>query len=76
MSWQSSLSAAVAAMRKEERRLEGELSALRGRIRGLSGMKGSKGKAPVKRNLSAAGRAAISRAAKKRWAAWKKAKGK
>lgn len=79
MSWQSSLSSAVAALRKEEQRLQRELSDLRGRIGTLSGATRGKrgpGHPPggTKRKMSAAGRAAISRAAKKRWAAWRKAK--
>ena len=78
MSWQSSLNAAIASLRKEEQRLERELSDLRGRIGSLSGATRSKStrKAPGKRKMSAKGRAAISRAAKKRWAAWRKTKGK
>ena len=81
MAWQASLDAALAALRKEEQRLERELDALRGRIGSLSdvtrsGVTRSKGtrKAPSKRKMSAAGRAAISRAAKTRWAAWRKAR--
>jgi hypothetical protein len=76
MSWQSSLKSVVAALRKEEQRLARDLDALRRRIGSLSGATRSKGtrKAPGARKMSAKGRAAISRAAKKRWAAWRKAK--
>lgn len=76
MSWQSSLNAVVATLRKEEQRLERELADLRAKIRSLSGATGGRGmrKSPGKRKLSAKGRAAIARAAKKRWAAWRKAK--
>ena len=76
MPWQASLNKALGALRKEEQRLERELSTLRARIGSLSGVTRSKStrKAPGKRNMSAKGRAAISRAAKKRWAAWRKAK--
>jgi hypothetical protein len=68
----------MTALRKEEQRLERELVALRGRISGLSGAVHSRGsrKAAGKRKLSATGRAAIARAAKKRWAAYRKAKRK
>jgi hypothetical protein len=76
MSWQSSLNKVVGELRKEEQRLERELQILRGRIGSLSGFGGKRGarKAPGTRRMSAKGRAAISRAAKKRWAAWRKAK--
>jgi hypothetical protein len=63
----------IGALRKEERRLERELAALRSRIRNLSGA--SPRRAGGTRKLSAKGRAAISRAAKRRWAAWRKTKG-
>jgi len=74
MSWKTSLNAAVTALRKEERRLERELSAVRGGLESLSGVtrqKGGSGKSAGKRQMSAKGRAAISRAAKKRWAAYR-----
>jgi len=76
MSWQASLSKALGALRKEERRLERELESLRARIRSLSGAGGGTRKAPGTRGMSAKGRLAISRAAKKRWAAWRKTKAK
>jgi hypothetical protein len=77
MTWQASLNRVIGDLRKEEQRLERELGALRTRIGSLSGATRSKGttrKAPGARKMSAKGRAAISRAAKKRWAAWRKAK--
>jgi len=76
MTWQASLNKAIGALRKEEQRLERELGSLRQRIGRLSGTTRSKGtrKAPGKRKMSAKGRAAISRAAKKCWAAYRKAK--
>lgn len=76
MTWQASLNRAIGDLRKEEQRMVRELDALRSRIASLSGSTRSKGtrKAPGKRKLSAKGRAAIARAAKKRWAAWRKAK--
>jgi hypothetical protein len=78
MAWQSSLNAALTALRKEEQRIARELQTLRGQIAALSGAGGKRStrKAPGIRKMSAKGRAAISRAAKKRWAAWRKAKGK
>jgi hypothetical protein len=78
MPWQSSLKSAITALRKEEQRLERELDALRGRISGLTGAVRSRGtrRAAGKRKLSAKGRAAIARAAKKRWAEYRKAKRK
>jgi hypothetical protein len=78
MSWEASLRSVVVALRKEEQRLERELGDLRARIGTLSKGSGGRGtrKAPRTRKMSAKGRAAISRAAKKRWAAWRKAKGK
>jgi hypothetical protein len=76
MTWRASLNKAVGALRKEEQRLERELEALRGRIASLSGAARSKGTrvAAGTRKLSAKGRAAIARAAKNRWAAYRKAK--
>ena len=78
MSWQASLNKAIGDLRKEEQRLERELDALRKSIGSLSGATRSKGtrKAAGTRKMSAKGRAAISRAAKKRWAAWRKGKKK
>ena len=76
MAWETSLRSVLGALRKEEQRLERDLSDLRTRIATLSG--GTRGratrKAPRMRKMSAKGRAAISRAAKKRWAAWRKAR--
>ena len=74
MSWQASLSKVLSALRKEEQRIERELSSLRTRIANLGGGSGrGRRKAPGKRKMTAKGRAAISRAAKKRWAAYRKA---
>jgi predicted nucleic acid-binding Zn-ribbon protein len=76
MTWQASLNKAFGALKKDEQRLERELDELRRKIESLSGVTRSKGarKARGARKMSAAGRAAISRAAKKRWAAYRKAK--
>lgn len=78
-------SAILTALRTEEARIERELDAVRRQVqtitelaRGRGGKRGP-GRPPgstTKRKMSAAGRAAIARAAKKRWAAWRKAKGR
>ena len=80
MSWQQTLKKALGELQQEERRLASELSAVQEKIQKLSNMSTSSGAAPArgrprtkakakaKRKLSAEGRAAISRAAKKRWA--------
>jgi len=81
----SALTTALRALRTEETRIQRELDSVRGQIQKLSGMAGGRGgkRGPgrppgsgPKRKMSAKGRAAISRAAKKRWAAYRKAKGK
>lgn len=75
MAWQAALGKALGALRKEERRLERELRVLRAKLGSLSGAARGRGtrRAGRTRKLSAKGRAAISRAAKKRWAAWRRA---
>jgi len=77
MSWQASVARALRDLRSEETRLARDLSDLRDRIASLSGVRGggaakAKGK---RRKLSPAARAAISRAAKKRWAKYRADKG-
>jgi predicted nucleic acid-binding Zn-ribbon protein len=78
MTWQRSIQAAVRALKKEEASLEKQLSAVRKRIEELHEMSRSDDGAPRKRastrRLSPAGRAAISKAAKKRWARYRSAK--
>jgi hypothetical protein len=81
MSWQQSLRAAIRSLRKEERSILKDLGSVRERIselESLSRRRGAAGRgAPRrKRRLSAAGRAAISRAAKRRWAEYRARKGK
>ena len=75
MTWQRSVQAAVRALRKEELSLEKQLDAVRQRIADLDDMGRMNGGPPSKRassrRLSAEGRAAISRAAKKRWARYR-----
>ena len=70
-----SVQAAVRALRKEELSLEKQLDAVRQRIADLDDMGRTNGVGPSKRansrRLSADGRAAISRAAKKRWARYR-----
>ena len=78
MTWQRSIQAAVRALKKEEASLEKQVSAVRKRIEELHEMSRSDDGAPRKRaparRLSPAGRAAISKAAKKRWARYRSAK--
>jgi hypothetical protein len=74
MGWQKSVARALRDLKAEEARLAGELDDLRQRIRSLGGVAGSGGGAKAKgkrRKLSPAARAAISRAAKKRWAKYR-----
>jgi hypothetical protein len=80
----SPLATALRTLRTEETRIQRELDSVRGQIRKLSGVTGGRGagkRGPgrppgsgTKRKLSPAGRAAMARAAKKRWAAWRKRK--
>jgi hypothetical protein len=65
----------LAAIKKEEKKLAKELGKLQGELDGLRKAAAALGKSAgdgiarvEKRTLSAAGRAAISKAAKKRWA--------
>lgn len=84
MSWQQSLQAAIRSLRKEEQSILKDLDSVRDRIsdlRALSKQPGPKGRGgsagPRRpRRLSAKGRAAISRAAKRRWAQYRAKKGK
>lgn len=68
----------LAAIKREERKLEKQLSSLQKKLDGvrtaakaLGDSAGRELKGAKKRVLSAAGRAKISRAAKKRWARFK-----
>jgi hypothetical protein len=77
MSWQTSVARALRDLKVEETRLAGELDQLRQRIASLGGVAGGGAKAKGKRRmLSPAARAAISRAAKKRWAKYRADKAK
>lgn len=58
-------------MEKELRKLQGQLDGLRSAAKALGNSTGKELKKAEKRVLSAAGRAAISKAAKKRWAKFK-----
>jgi hypothetical protein len=69
----------LAAIKREEKKLEKEISEIQQRLNGIRYAAKALGhsaavevKGAKKRVLSAAGRAAISRAAKKRWATVKK----
>ena len=73
----------LAAIKREERKLEKELGNLQGKLSGLRAAAKALGRESVreviqvkKRVLSAAGRAKISRAAKLRWAKVKAEKSK
>ena len=79
MGWQKSVARALRDLQAEEARLTSELDDLRQRIASLGGVARSGGSAPKtkgkRRKLSPAARAAISRAAKKRWAKYRAEKG-
>lgn len=81
MSWQRSLQAAVRALKREEASLEKELDKIRSRITDLETLakngpaSGTSQRKSNSRRLSPQGRAAISRAAKKRWAEYRRKKG-
>lgn len=76
MSWQQSIQVAVKALRQEETTLRKQLDTVVSKIRELEDIGRGAGSAGLRkragsRRLSAAGRAAISRAAKKRWAQYR-----
>lgn len=75
MSWQSALAKIIKQLRREEARLVSELESLRAKIASLGGASSTgRGKRTVRRTLSPAGRAAIARAARRRWAKYRAAK--
>jgi hypothetical protein len=84
MSWQQSLRAAIRSLQREEQSILKNLDSVRERIselQSLSKARGAQGRIargrPRKaRRLSPAGRAAISRAAKRRWAEYRAKKAK
>jgi hypothetical protein len=70
MSWQAALARALRDLRREENRIVRELQNAKTRLTRLTAIVGggaASGRQPTTRNLSAKGRAAIVRAAKKRW---------
>lgn len=76
MSWQQSIHEAVRALKKEEQSLQRQLDSVQSKITELESIgRGAKGgvarKKATGRRLSQAGRAAISKAAKKRWAKYR-----
>jgi hypothetical protein len=80
MGWQKSVARALRDLRAVEARLAAELTDLRHRIASLGGVASKSGGGGAKtkgkrRKLSPAARAAISRAAKKRWAKYRAEKG-
>ncbi len=65
----SPIQTVIRALRQRESELRRELDTIQNTLRSLGGLGKIGGRAPgAKRRLSAAGRAAISRAAKRRWA--------
>ena len=76
MTWQKSVARAVRALKAEEARLVRELDQLRQKIASLGGVATGGGGKARKRVLSPSARAAISRAAKKRWAKYREEKAK
>jgi hypothetical protein len=84
MSWQQSLRAAIRSLRREEQSILKNLDSVRDRIAELQSLsrgggargRGGRRRAAGARRLSPAGRAAISRAAKRRWAQYRASKGR
>jgi len=78
MSWQDSVAKALRELQKEEKLLEKQLSSLRTRIKELERLGTAPGNQGVEKapRLSPKGRAAISKAAKKRWAAYRREQGR
>jgi len=79
MPWQQSIQAAVKALKKEETQLEKQLAQVQHKIKELGDLARTGGASGAKtgtRRLSAKGRAAISKAAKKRWAKYRSARSK
>ncbi len=76
MTWQRSVQAAVRSLKREEATLHKKLEVVRGKIAELSevsrtsGATGA-GRKKTSRRLSPQGRAAISKAAKKRWSKYR-----
>ena len=68
------LGRALSGLRRAERELSQQLESLRRVIRSIESGEAGSGSAVSKRNMSAQGRAAIARAARKRWAAYRAAK--
>lgn len=77
MSWQRSVQAAVRALQRKETALKRELDQVRAKIKELQGVARSQAAVRTRagpQRLSPKGRAAISRAAKKRWAEYRRKK--
>ncbi len=76
MSWQRSIQAAVRALRRDEQSLKRDLAAVQKKIGELNELSRGEAARPTARGaqkprLSPQGRAAISRAAKARWAKYR-----
>ena len=81
MTWQRSVQAAIRALKRKEISLQKQLEQVRTKIDDLQDVASSQSSAGARtrsgsRRLSPQGRAAISRAAKKRWADYRKQKGR
>lgn len=79
MSWQRSIQAAIRSLQREEASLNKKLGEVRQKVSELealakSGGPGQARKKATSRRLSQKGRSAISKAAKKRWAAYRREK--
>ena len=79
MSWQRSIQAAIRSLRREETSLNKKVAEVHQKIAELetlarSGGPGQTRRKADSRRLSQKGRAAISKAAKKRWAAYRREK--
>ncbi len=75
MSWQRSIQAAIRALKREENALGKRLGTLQDKIAELENLSrsgpGASATKSTRRRLSPKGRAAISRAAKRRWAQYR-----
>ncbi len=76
MSWQKSIQAAVRSLKREEAALQKKLEVVQAKIADLSEVSrttaaNGAGRKKASRRLSPQGRAAISKAAKKRWAKYR-----
>jgi hypothetical protein len=71
-SWEASLGSAIRDLEAEERRLEQDLERVRAALRALGAAAARGGGGAGARRLSPEGREAIARAARKRWAEYRR----